>query len=302
MLSSNNKMKQETISVSSDYHQIFIEDPEAEMTDMEYPGSDMVNRGYCIFGNTLAISVENYGDIKVTFQNYEPEGRFLYRGKVDFYTKSKTICLTGPVADLKDNIVEVAETKVLFLIYTNREDCASEVVLVTDIEFKIISTEDPPEYFYSIPEDWEEDGYFGTKIILDNWDGIDLPTAIDHPCEGSILAGDSAYVKNTGCQNIDDDLIFYHPAYSENVGVRMHLLGKNNPLTESFIDTEKLILLEKRFLTCPSETFIVSDFLGYRPYFTFPLKSENCELSVYINHDYDDSDGYNHTFLFVVGG
>jgi hypothetical protein len=300
MQSLDNPLRKESLIVSSDHHQIFLEDTNAETTDEDYPVDDMMNLGYCLFGETLAVSTEDYGNIRVTFQNYEPEKRFLYRGSVLLKSKSKSLSISGPTLDQEENILEVSETDVPLHIYANRKECASEIVFVTDLNFKVISEEEPPQYLSTLPEDWEEDGYFATKIELSGWNGFSLPTYIDHPCEGTILAGDSNYVKNTGCQNIDDELIFYYPAYSEVVGVRMHLLDVSNPIKDEFIASGNLVLLEKKNLPCPSGVFLVSDFLGYQPYFSLSLRSTTCKLSIYVNHDYNEPDGSASVFLFVV--
>lgn len=286
----------ETLIVTSSHHEIFLQDKEHII-----PDDFEVEEGfYNMWGECLTVFTETYGGIRVTFQDTDPEEGFIYRGTETIATPSKF--LTIDCADTTDvnpvNLISVPNEEISVRIFTNRDDCASEVVLVTQDEIKVIEKEADPLRLFTKPESLDLDSLEGDRYDLGEWEEFSIKTVLASPTESFVAFGDSEQVKlHSGSDAVGEieGLMDKMVPYWEDYICRFHFIDNDELLKNEFVANNVLIEIQESIFKLPSGYFSVTDALGYEPYFLQEIPGGRCSVKVFA----DDEDEPN-IILFSV--
>ena len=279
----------ETIVVSSSHHEIFLQD-----RDHIIPDDFEVEDGfYNMWGGCLTIFTETYGGILVTFQDTDPEDGFIYRGTVTIATPSKF--LTIDCADTTDsenpaNLISVPKEEIVVRIFTNRDDCASEVILITQDEITVINQEDAPLRLFSKPASLDLDSLEGDRYDLPDWEEVPVKTVLASPTESYVAFGDSEQVRlYSGSMAVGEieGLMDKILPYWEDYICQFHFIENDESLENDFVANNALIAIQESTFRTPSGYFSVTDALGYEPYFLQEIPSSSCNVKVFANDESD---------------
>lgn len=276
----------ETLLVTSSHHEIFLQDQEHRI-----PDDFNIEKGfYNMWGRCLTIFTETSGSIRVTFQDTNPEEGFIYRGTETIATPSKLLVID--CADTTDvnpaNLISVPQEEISVRIFTNRDDCASEVVLVTQDEIKVIEKETAPLRLFTKPESLDLDFLEGDRYDLGEWEGFPIKTVLATPTESFVAFGDSEQVRlHSGSNAVGEieGLMDKMVPYWEDEICQFHFIENNETLEVDFVANNALIKIQEGSFQIPSGYFSVTDALGYDPYFLQEIPGGICNVKLFANDE-----------------